>query len=109
MNNSKPGQKLDPALKAIIDPVYSHDPKRYARLIQWVWACQKAGWSDEVIGQAILLAKNTLHVVNNWWGLLDSLLPKASGRAHEDESTRYKNEEKNFLDALLNHLRGRQV
>lgn len=101
MNNSKPGEKLDPALKAIIDPVYEHDQKRYANICRWVWWAQRNGWPDEVIGKTILLAKNRIHEVNNWWSFLTSLLPKASGRAHEDEAQRYKKDELDFFNKLL--------
>lgn len=101
MNNSKPGQKLDPALKAIIDPVYESNKTRYANICRWVWWAQRQGWPDETIGKAVELAGDRLHTVDNWWAFLTRLLPKASGRAHEDEAQRYKREEMNFLSSLL--------
>jgi hypothetical protein len=101
MNNSKPGNKLDPALKAIIDPVYRYDRKRYAGLIRWVWHCQKQGWPDEVIGKAVKLARSSIHQVDDWWPYLSSLLPKASGRASEEESNNFKRIEFDFLSNLL--------
>ncbi len=101
MQNSNSGQKLSAELKAIIDPVYNHDKARYQRLCRWVWTCQKAGWPDEAIGKAVELAGENVHKVNDWFGYLTKLLPKASGRAHEDEAQRYKREELDFFTKLL--------
>lgn len=113
MRHHKAGRKLSPELKAVTDPIFKRDPERYKNLIRWVWWYQSHGASDESIINCLLMAdnyngvmsKNRLDLVTDWWSYLTKLMPKASGKAHEQESNDYKAEEKRFLDKILEHCR----
>ena len=83
------GRKLDPRLKAVLDPIYNRDKERYKNLCRWVWWCQR-GWKDEVIIEAVRLAGNNIHAIDNWWAYLTYLLPKASARVNEREAQSHK-------------------
>ena len=105
MNQSKAGKRLNSFLKDILDPVYQSDRVRYARLIHWVWWCQRHGWPDEAIGEAVKLAGNNIHQADDWWKLLTYLLPKAKGRATEIESTGFKSEVGEIASQFIEFLK----
>lgn len=92
MQNSKPGSKLTPALKAAADVLYEHDSMRFAALARWVWWAQKQGWPDEAIAEALKMAMPAVIKIDTWWPYLTKLLPKAKGRASETESAKHKSE-----------------
>jgi hypothetical protein len=104
---NKPGRKLTPELKAVIDPIYQRDPERYKNLCRWVWWQQSRGASDESIINCVKLADAYLLSVGDWWPYLTKLMPKSSAKAFEDENNEYKKQGseswKNLLDAFVNH------
>ena len=108
MNQSKAGKKLAPIIAAQTLPIYESNPQRYQRLCQWVWHCQKSGWPDEAIAEALKLSQPAIHGAANWWSYAYSLLAKAKGRATETESTRYKSEVGSIAGDFIEFLKARQ-
>ena len=90
MNKSKPGNKLSPELKAVVEPIYRRDPKRYARLILFIWQSQKAGYSDEVIADAFKAADKYLDLISNWWPYMVKSLKQKHTRGFQKEAEGYK-------------------
>lgn len=108
MQHSKPGKKLSPALKSVIDPIYRHDPQRYSNICRFVWTQQKQGWPDEAIAAAFELAGPNIHLVDNWWPYVTRLLPKAKGRATEAQSQQHKTEFGYIASEFIEFLKARQ-
>jgi hypothetical protein len=109
MNQSKAGRKLNPLIAAQTALIYQSDPIRYKRLITFVWHCQKQGWPDEAIAEALKLAQPGIHAADSWWKYLTSLLKKAKGRATEAESTRYKTEVGSIAGEFIEFLRQKRA
>jgi hypothetical protein len=55
-----------------------------------------------------MLAGERIHQVNNWWPVMESLLPKAKGRAAEQESDKHKSEVAEIADGFIEYLKMRQ-
>lgn len=107
MNNSKPGQKLTPSLKAIVEPIYRRNPKRYARLILWIWHHQRLGWEDEAIGEALRLAGPHLDMADDYWKYLTSLMRKAKAAAVAKESDNHKSADMAIAKEFVEFLKAR--
>jgi hypothetical protein len=105
MKRSKPGKALAPVIKVWTDRIYYRDIDRYDKLCLWVWVKQKDGWEDEAIAKALSLAETQIDKVENWRNYLDKLLPKAKGRATEDESEQYKKGDLTKVKAILKKLK----
>ena len=104
----KPGKKLtDPSLKAVTDKIYKRDPKRYQRLIHWVWFNQKAGWSNGAIREALSMADEYLDQAPEWWAYLQKVLPKGAGRASEKVSDEHKRADMAIATEFVEFLKSR--
>ena len=108
MNQSKAGRKLNPIIAAQTLPIYESNPQRYQRLCQWVWHCQKSGWPDEAIAEALRMSQPTIQGSLDWWSYLTSLLSKAKGRAHEDESAAHKSADMAIVTDMMEFLKQRK-
>lgn len=99
-SRSKPGQKLTPDLKAAADPLYRSDPKRFQKLIIWIWQKQKEGHIDVDISAVLraLRAREEKHgPVDDWWKYLQgengtgqSMVDRERSRRLEAEAEEYK-------------------
>ena len=104
MKRSKAGQKLNPIIAKETEPIYRRDPKRYERLIIWVWHNQRIGWPDEAIANALRMADAYLDVAPNWWAYLTKVLPKAKAAAHEQESNEFKQGDLNSFKSIMKEI-----
>jgi len=107
MEQSKPGTKLSPQLKAVVEPIYRRDPKRYQRLCQFVWTMQKQGWPDEAIAHCLKLADPHLDHLTSWWAYLVKRMPLGKARASEQESDKHKCEVGQLAQEFVNFLKAR--
>jgi hypothetical protein len=107
MKISKAGKALDPELKKACDKIYLHDPIRYTAIARWVWWAQKQGWSDEAITECFKMAEPSIHAAHDYWSYLTKLLPKAKGRAVEQESNHHKTEVGMIANEFVEFLRAR--
>ena len=104
MRRGRPGKKLNAALKAEADRIYTSDKIRYRRLVNWIWWAQKAGWPDEAIAECLRLANGGIKHAQNWWSYLTYLLPKAKARAFEQEADSFKRDDINSVRAILKDI-----
>lgn len=108
MQYSTPGKKLNPLIGNLTAPIYAKNPQRYRRLCLWVWTHQRLGWPDEAIAGAVQLAGENIHLADDWWKYLTSLLKKAKGRANEQESQKYKTEVGQIANEFLEFVKLRR-
>lgn len=87
MQHSIPGKKLNPIISAATTPIFERNPERYRDICRWVWHCQRGGWPDEAIIEALNLGDRTggIDQADNWWAYLTKLLHK--GKAPKIELT----------------------
>ena len=109
MQKSVPGKKLSPQLKAVLDPIYNRDPKRYANLCRFVWTMQKRGWEDEAIAEVFRLADKNLDAVGEWWIYLTALMMKAKAAAVARESDNHKTQIGEIADEFVEFLRAKRL
>jgi hypothetical protein len=109
MNQSKAGKKLNPLISDITTPIFRRAPSRYGSIARLIWRWQKAGWADEAIAEAFKLAEGHIDAAANWPGYVQSLLPKAKGRASEAESAGYKSEVGLLADEFVEFLKVRKT
>lgn len=109
MNQSKPGAKLNPELKAAVDAIYQHDTMRYCGIARWVWWCQMHGWPDEAIAEACRMANPNCHAVRQWWPYLTKMLPKAKARATATESDNHKRADMAIVSEFVAFLESKRA
>jgi len=109
MNHAKAGKKLSPIIAAHTAPIYATNPMRYQRLCRFVWHCQKSGWPDEAIAEALKMSQPAIHGAVNWWSYVYSLLGKAKGRATEDESAKHKSADMALVTDMMEFLKARRA
>jgi len=109
LQHSAPGKKLNPLISAHTARIYAVNPVRYKSICRFVWHYQKAGWPDEAIAGAFELAGESIHMADNWWAYCAKLLPKAKGRASEQESQLHKTEFGQIAGEFVEFLRQRQA
>lgn len=105
--DKKPG--IEPIIKQEADRIYAIDPKRFARLIQWINGARR-NYSPVVIADSL---KKFLPFARdetiNWWGYLDKILDKTealtNARNSENESEQFKLKDKQTADALFSGFR----
>lgn len=97
---SKPGRKLSPELKTAADPLYRSDPKRFDKLIIWIWRALKAGHEElDIVAalQNLERREKKLGAVDDWWKYLEgdngsgqNMIERARTRRLEGEASTYK-------------------
>ena len=109
MRHSSPGKKLNPLISVHTARIFGRDNIRYLNLCRWVWYQQSKGWPDEAIAGALSLADSKIDSAHNWWAYLNGLLPKAKGRASEQEAQNYKTEVGHLADEFLAFVKSRRA
>jgi hypothetical protein len=108
VRHSTPGRKLNPLIARLTAPIYARNPERYNNLCRWVWHMQRQGWPDEAIAECLRMCDSRIDQAGNWFGYLTSQMPKAKGRAFEDESRQTKKELGAIASEFVEFLKHRQ-
>ena len=99
-------QPPSPALEAA-QRIYERDPARYRKLIVWVHARRKQGWSDDRIHRALRALEAKLSKgehVEDWWPYLDRALQWIRTRDLQKENDGYKHQAPNQLKVILKKI-----
>jgi len=94
----KKDDDIDPKIKAVAEPIFKVNPKKYARLVMWISAAGKAHRPDVVRLALERFIPYAPTVSDTWWPYLDKILDKTekdlSFADHEAEHNRLKKEMK---------------
>lgn len=96
-------KKLDPAIKAIADPIYRSDPGKYLKLIVWIKDKEKRDYPGEVIVSALneFWTHEQKSKVKDWWPYLEKIFRKEFGRWNEEQAQKVKSQDRAFILNLV--------